>query len=358
MTAELIDRARDGDSGAFRELIGPYEGELRLHCYRMLGSAHDADDALQEVLLAAWQGLAGFEGRASLRTWLYRVATTRCLNARRSAARRAAPLPPGASPPEPTRLGAVTWLEPYPDLLLSGIPDDAPGPEARYESREAISLAFVTAIQLLPPRQRAVLLLRDVLGFAAQEAAGILGVTEQSVHSALKRARAALAAPGCAAPPEPGSAEVKDLAERLTTAYENGDVDAIIALFSEEAWLRMPPLPLEYQGRALIGRFLRAVAFRDGRTYRLVPAQANRQLAFESYLSATGEPNGLLVLALDGGQITEMTRFRPECLPMSSCEAAGRCSARAGSVAAPRGRPGSDRGDRGAGGQRRPRHAT
>ena len=316
MTADLLDRARDGDGEAFRELIGPYEGELRLHCYRMLGSRQDAEDALQEVLLAAWQGLTGFEGRASVRTWLYRVATTRCLNARRAAARRAAPVPPGISPPAPTRLGEVTWLEPYPDMLLAGLPDRAPGPEASYESREAISLAFVTAVQLLPPRQRAVLLLRDVLGYPASEAAAILDVTQESVTSALKRARATLrqeAADPCAAavPPAQGSAEERSLVQRLTAAYESGDVAAILALFSDDAWLRMPPVPLEYQGRELIGAFLREVTFRDGRTFRLVPTRANGQLAFDTYRRDSGASHDFLVLTLGGGHITAMTRFRP-----------------------------------------------
>ena len=167
MTADLIDLARAGDGDAFRRLVGPYERELRVHCYRMLGSVQDAEDAMQDALLAAWQGLGGFEGRASVRTWLYRVTTTRCLNVRRSARRRQGTMPPGPTPPEPTRLGEVTWLEPCPDDLLAGLPDAEPGPEARYEAREAISLAFITALQLLPPRQRAVLILRDVLGFHA-----------------------------------------------------------------------------------------------------------------------------------------------------------------------------------------------
>jgi RNA polymerase sigma-70 factor (ECF subfamily) len=316
VTADLLDRARDGDGEAFRELIGPYEAELRLHCYRMLGSLQDAEDALQEVLLAAWQGLTGFEGRASVRTWLYRVATTRCLNARRAASRRAAPVPPGISPPEPTRLGEVTWLEPYPDMLLAGLPDQAPGPEASYESREAISLAFVTAVQLLPPRQRAVLLLRDVLGFPSSEAAAILDVTQESVTSALKRARATLrneaTGPAAAAvPPAEGSAEERSLVQRLTAAYESGDVAAILSLFSDDAWLRMPPVALEYQGRELIGAFLRDITFRDGRTFTLVPTRANGQLAFDTYRRDSAASHDFLVLTLDGGQIAAMTRFRP-----------------------------------------------
>jgi RNA polymerase sigma-70 factor (TIGR02960 family) len=318
MSADLVGRARGGDSGAFAELVGPHQAELRAHCYRMLGSLADADDALQDALLAAWQGLEGYRGDASIRTWLYKVTTTRCLNAIRSRSRRSpAPVPPGIAPPAPTRLGEVTWLEPFPDVLLAGIADNAPGPETRYESREAISLAFVTALQLLPPRQRAALLLRDVLGYSAREAAGVLGGTEESVTSALKRARTAIkdaTSASCQTKQATSSIETH-LAERLTSAYQAGDVPAIIALFAEDAWLRMPPVPLEYQGRELIGEFLRVVAFRDGRTYRLVRTRANGQLAFESYLPGTAEPNDLLVLALtagpDGARISAMTRFRP-----------------------------------------------
>ena len=324
MTADLIDLARAGDGDAFRQLVGPYERELQVHCYRMLGSVQDAEDAMQDALLAAWQGLGGFEGRASVRTWLYRVTTTRCLNVRRSARRRQGTMPPGPTPPEPTRLGEVTWLEPCPDDLLTGLPDAEPGPEARYEAREAISLAFVTAVQRLPPRQRAVLILRDVLGFAASEAARVLGTTEESVTSALKRARATLrrddAASPAPPPPAPESAQEKQLIERLTRAYEAGDVDGIIALFTDDAWLTMPPAPLEYQGRDPIARFLTQISFRDGRTYRLVPTRANGQLAFAAYLREPAKPedamaNGLLVLTLSGDRIQAMTRFTRGVLP-------------------------------------------
>ena len=323
MTADLIDLARAGDGEAFRQLVGPYERELQVHCYRMLGSIQDAEDALQDALLAAWQGLGGFEGRASVRTWLYRVTTTRCLNVRRSVRRRQGTMPPGPVPPEPTRLGEVTWLEPCPDSLMEGLPDAEPGPEARYEAREAISLAFITAVQRLPPRQRAVLILRDVLGFAASEAARILGSTEESVTSALKRARATLRhdhADPAEPPPAPGSAREKQLIERLTLAFEAGDVDGIIALFSDDAWLTMPPAPLEYQGHDAIARFLRRIAFRDGRTYRLVPTRANGQLAVGAYLRAPALPedaqaNGLLVLTLSGDRILAMTRFTSSAFP-------------------------------------------
>jgi RNA polymerase sigma-70 factor (TIGR02960 family) len=184
-TAELISRARTGDGDAFRELIEPHLRELQVHCYRMLGSFQDAEDALQDTLLAAWQAFAGFEGRATLRTWLYRIATNRCLNARRSAGRRQGkPWDiPGVEPPEPTGLGEVVWLEPFPDALL----ETAVGPEARYDQTESISLAFVTALQVLPPRQLAVLILRDVLGFHATEVAEMLDSSVESVTSALKR---------------------------------------------------------------------------------------------------------------------------------------------------------------------------
>ena len=212
-TADLMDQARAGDGEAFRRLTGPHRRELQVHCYRMLGSVQDAEDALQETLLAAWRGLDGFEGRASLRTWLYQVATSRCLNLLRAARRRPGPAPydPGVDIPEPTRLGEVTWLQPYPDELLAGLADRDPGPEARYERREAISLAFVTALQLLPPRQRAVLILRDVLGFRASETADMLETTQESVTSALKRARATLAAqdPGGPVGPAPAGAGLR-----------------------------------------------------------------------------------------------------------------------------------------------------
>ena len=195
VVGDLMVRARAGDGAAFDELTRPYRRELQVHCYRMLGSLHDAEDALQDTLLSAWQGFGAFEGRASLRTWLYRIATNRCLNARRAARRRGARGwdVPGVDPPEPTRLGEVTWLEPLPDALLEGVIDAPLGPEARYEQTEAVSLAFVTALQCLPPRQVAVLVLGDVLGFRAEEVAGMLDSTTESVRSALKRARGGLA---------------------------------------------------------------------------------------------------------------------------------------------------------------------
>ena len=325
MSMDLIDRAQAGDEQAFGELVGRHRRELQVHCYRILGSALDAEDALQETLLAAWQGLAGFEGRSSLRVWLFQIATRRCLNALRSARRRppAAWPPPGVELPDPTRLGEVVWLEPYPDVLLEGLPDAAPGPEARYEAAEAISLAFVTALQLLPPRQRAVLILRDVLGFRASEAAGILDCTEESVTSALKRARAALqyrcAESADRESPRPGSAGEQALVQRFTEAYEAGDVHQLVALLTEDAWLIMPPVPLQYQGRELAARFWTATAFRPGRSGRLVPTRANGQPAFGLYIRDPRAPishvNGILVLTLAGDQISVVTGFLDSSSP-------------------------------------------
>jgi RNA polymerase sigma-70 factor (TIGR02960 family) len=323
MTTDLIDRAQAGDEQAFQELIEPYQRELQVHCYRILGSAQDAEDAMQETLLAAWRGLGGFEQRSSLRTWLYRIATTRSLNALRSASRRQ-PMEwsrQDVEPPEPTRLGEVPWLEPYPDLLLQELPDDAPGPQARYEAREAISLAFVTALQVLPPRQRAALILRDVLGFPTSEAAQMLQTSEQSVASAVKRARAALARelpPGQQEAPLPHSPAEQRLVAQLTQAFEAADVAGIVGLLTEDAWLTMPPLPLEYQGRDLAARFL-TLAFRRGRKYRLIATRANGQPAFGVYMSDPHAPVlhaiGLIVLTLAGDQISMIARFETGVLP-------------------------------------------
>jgi RNA polymerase sigma-70 factor (TIGR02960 family) len=325
VSTELIDRARSGDEAAFQQLVGPYQRELRVHCYRILGSVADAEDALQETLFTAWRGLPRFEARASIRTWMYRIATTRCLNLLRSAGRRPEMRPPPlpVEPPEPSRIGEVVWLQPCPDLVLEELPDTAAGPEARYELREAMSLAFVTALQLLPPRQRAVLILRDVLDFPASEVAAMLDTTEQSVTSALKRARAALARelPGGShePPPPPNSAAEQELVARLVEAFETADVAGIVALLTEDAWLRMPPVPLEYQGRELIGEFFSAVAFRQGRRYRLVPTRANGQPAFAVYLRDPVAPVahafGLLVVTLAGSQISAITRFDNAALP-------------------------------------------
>jgi len=319
-----MSRARSGDGDAFHDLTEPYRRELQVHCYRMLGSFADAEDALQETLLAAWQGFGGFEERASLRTWLYRIATNKCLDARRAASRRPAKEwdVPHVEPPEPTRLGEVTWLEPYPDALLEGAVDVPLGPEARYEQAESISLAFVTALQALPPRQVAVLILRDVLGFRASEVAGMLDSTVESVTSALKRARATLQrrpppADGRQPPPASGSPAEDAIVAKFTRAWESADLDALVALLTDDVFISMPPMPFEYEGRDLVARFC-ASLFGAGRRFDLVPTRANGQLAFGAYLrvpNGISHGMGLYVLTLTGDRICAMTRFENTVLP-------------------------------------------
>src|SRR5215470_16883551 len=321
-----MDLARRGDSEAFGALVEPYLRELRAHCYRILGSTVDAEDALQETLLSAWRGLSGFGGQASFRSWLFRVATNRCLDVLRAWRRRSRvePVMLDVGPPEPTRYGEVLWLQPYPDVLLEGVIDQTPGPEAQYEAREAISLPFVTALQLLPPRQRAVLVLRDVLGFRASEVAETLEATEESVKSALKRARGTLrshlADRGTDEPaPPPNSPAEREIVARLARAYEAGDLDGIVELLTDDVLLTMPPTPLEYHGRELAASFLSNVSLRAGRTFRLVPTRANGQPAFGFYVhSADGEvgrATGLLVLTLSGRRISALTHFDNSVLP-------------------------------------------
>jgi RNA polymerase sigma-70 factor (ECF subfamily) len=326
VTGDLLARAQDGDADAFGELVGPHRRELEVHCYRILGSASDAEDVLQEALLAAWQGLGSFEGRASVRTWLYRIATTRSLNALRSARRRPQTdwPPPGINAPDPTRLGETPWLEPYPDNLLEGLADAAAGPENRYEARETISLAFITALQTLPPRQRAVLILRDVLDFPARDVAQMFGTTEESVKSVLKRARTTMhrqlsPSDGREPAPAPGSAAEQNLVDRLTRAYENGDVDGLVALLTDDVLMTMPPIPLEYLGRELVARFLRAAIFRPGITHRPVPTRANGQPALVMYQqdppSGIACASGVLVFTLSGSRVSAITRFDDTVLP-------------------------------------------
>jgi RNA polymerase sigma-70 factor (ECF subfamily) len=324
VTADLISRARAGDGDAFRELTEPHLRELQVHCYRMLGSFQDAEDALQNTLLTAWQSLGGFEGRASLRTWLYRIATNRCLDARRAAGRRPAREwdVPGVEPPEPTRLGEIVWLQPFPDALLEGAIDGPLGPEARYEQTEAISLAFVTALQVLPPRQLTVVILRDVLGFHASEVAGMLDSTVESVNSALKRARASLQrqhlpAVGREPPPACDSPAEDALVAKFVRAWESADLSALVTLLTDDVFMAMPPMPFEYQGRDVVARFC-AGLFGAGRRFDLVPARANGQPAFGAYLRAPSglrHGTGLYVLTLAGNRICAMTRFDNDVLP-------------------------------------------
>src|SRR5215207_2114498 len=318
VTTDLISRARAGVGDAFRELIEPHRRELLVHCYRMLGSFQDAEDALQDTLLAAWRGLAGFEGHASIRTWLYRIATRRCLNALRSATRRPAKQwdNPEVEPPEPTRLGEVVWLEPYPDALLAGAINVPLGPEARYEQTEAISLAFVTALQVLPARQRAVLILREVLGYHATEVADMLDSTVESVNSALKRARASLQRrrpPAADREPPPASDSPAEdaIVAKFVRAWESADVDALVALLTDDVFISMPPMPFEYQGRDVVARFC-ASLFGAGRRFDLVATRANAQPAFGAYLrtdDGISHGVGLYVLTLSGDRICGLTRF-------------------------------------------------
>jgi RNA polymerase sigma-70 factor (ECF subfamily) len=321
VSSSALSRARAGDEHAFAALTDPYRRELQLHCYRILGGVQDAEDAVQETLLSAWRALESFEERSSLRAWLYRIATNRCLNMLRDSARRptdgaGAQTGPRAAP-EPTRYGEWLWLEPYPDELLEGLPDAAPGPDARYETREAVTLAFLTALHRLPPRQRATLVLRDVLGYSAGEVADMLDTTPTSVNSALVRARATVEERGAHTPdrvPLPDSSQEQELVARFTYAFERGDVEPVIALLTEGAWWTMPPEPYGYQGRDAIRRFIgHAFGARWGHPRRLVPTRANTQPAFGHYVkdphAEIGRAVGLLVLTLDGDHISHIMRF-------------------------------------------------
>jgi RNA polymerase sigma-70 factor (TIGR02960 family) len=312
-----LARARAGDEGAFRELTEPHRRELQLHCYRILGSVQDAEDLVQETLLAAWRSLETFEGRSSVRAWLYRIATNLCLNALRARSRRPQQGQTVADSPAPTRLTEPIWLEPYPDVLLEEIPDRSPEPAARYEARESIELAFIVALQRLPPRQRAALVLRDVLGFRTAEVAAMLDTGEASVKGALQRAREALRArlPDAEREraPRPNADRERQLAGRFAEAVEGGDIDEVVALLTDDALLTMPPQPLEYQGHEAIAAFLRYRAELRGAALRIVPTRANTQPAFGCYLpdahAAIARPYGLIVLTLEREAIAAITWF-------------------------------------------------
>ncbi|MFD8007626.1 sigma-70 family RNA polymerase sigma factor [Streptomyces mirabilis] len=323
-TTDLIARARTGDHNAFRDLVQGHSHELQVHCYRILGSLQDAEDALQETLVSAWRNLGGFGQQSSLRTWLYKIATNRCLSMLRADSRRPriAPPLPEATLPEPSGAGdAPPWLEPYPDVLLDHLVDQRPGPEARYETTEAISLAFITALQLLPPRQRASLVLRDVLGYHAAEVAQMLDATQESVQSALKRARATVdnhladsSSTGSRRPARQlDTAAEHRLVARLTDALERADLDALIGLLVSDVRLSMPPAMLEYRGIETAQRFFAASTFRPGRTYRVVPTRANGQPAVGLYLAdphaSVHRAYALLVITIAGDQITAITGF-------------------------------------------------
>jgi RNA polymerase sigma-70 factor, ECF subfamily len=316
---ELLEAARRGDDDAFRRLVEPHRGELHAHCYRMLASVHDADDALQDTLLRAWRGLARFEGRSSLRSWLYRIATNACLDRIARRPTRALPVDfgpaadPHAGPGEP--LVESTWVDPYPDERHR-VHDGYASPEARYERRESVELAFIVAVQKLPATQRAALILRDVLGFTARETAEMLGTTVASANGALRRARKAVTG---ALPSQSQQANLRalgddglrEIVERYVDAWERGDVDAILALLAEDATFAMPPLPTWYRGRDVIAVFLTRFALRD--RWRLVPTRANGQLAFGAYAwdpdHACYTPLSLDVLTLQGATATDVTSF-------------------------------------------------
>jgi RNA polymerase sigma-70 factor (TIGR02960 family) len=304
MTEATLARAQAGDGEAFRELIEPFRGELLAHCYRTLGSFQDAEDMLQEALLAAWRSLGQFDGR-SLRAWLYRITTNRCLNYLRGASRRPQPADPPAQ-------GAYDpwWLEPFPDVLLE---DATPGPEARYSARESIALSFVAGLQRLPPQQRAVLVLRDVLGFSAAEAAVILDTTPAAVNSALIRARAGLHPGGdphdVPLPKSPAEAAVVG---RFVDALERFDVDGLVAVLTQDARFTMPPEPVEFRGPLAIAGFLRELPFWDSEL-KVVLTRANNQPAFVYYLPDPCAPiwraGSIMVLTVAGSQVSAVTRF-------------------------------------------------
>ncbi len=312
MTQATLARAQAGDGEAFRELVAPYRGELLAHCYRTLGSFHDAEDILQEALLAAWRAIGEFDGRA-LRAWLYRITTNRCLNCLRSESRR--PQPAGlpdrsAGRAGPARSGDPWWLEPYPDALLE---DAVPGPEARYDARESIALSFIAGLQRLPPQQRAALVLRDVLGFSAAETADILDTTPAAVNSALIRARAGLHTdrdPHTV--PLPKSAAEVSVVSRFVDALEHFDLDRLVAVLTSDARLTMPPEPAEFRGPREVIRFLSELPF-WGEEVKVIPTRANNQPAFVYYVPDPCAPIwravGIMVLTLRGDQVCALTRF-------------------------------------------------
>jgi RNA polymerase sigma-70 factor (ECF subfamily) len=320
----LVDRGQLGDQDAFQELVEPYRYQLQVHCYRMLGSFHEAEDLVQETFLRAWRARERFEGRTSVRNWLYRIATNACLNAlaTRSKSQRLLPDaygPPGTGHELPIGKPAtdIAWLEPYPDAALPDVADAAPGPEARFELHESVQLAFVAAIQYLPARQRAVLLLRDVLGWSANEAAELLESTVASVNSALQRARASVEA---RAPhldmvaSDTNATKERDLLGRYITAWEASDIESLVTLLREDAVLSMPPWPQWFRGRDAIRTFLEW-GMREERRFRLVATRANGQRAFGQYMwqaehtTAGFEAHALIVLTFAGDAISALTVF-------------------------------------------------
>ena len=317
-TAHVLSQAQHGDDAAFADLVAPYRRELHVHCYRMLGSFDDAEDALQDTLLAAWRGIGGFRAEASVRTWLYRLATNTCLNHRRTSSRRPrAAGPPPETGPAPNGTDPVTWLQAYPDTLLDALPEPAPGPESRIETRESVSLAFIAAAQALTPRGRAVLILRDVMGFSGGEVATMLGTSSEAVATQLSRARAALRSPdleGTAR--ERPTPDEYALARRFADALTARDVEAIVGVLTEDIRVAMPPLPYLWTGLTVAVPFLTDVAFRPDARVRATLTAANRQPALAVHSRREdGDPwqaTGLLVLTVRGDRISALTRFEPD----------------------------------------------
>jgi RNA polymerase sigma-70 factor, ECF subfamily len=321
MEAALLDTARAGDETAFARLIEPYRGRLHAHCYRMLGSVHDAEDALQEVSLRAWRGLARFEGRSSLKSWLYTIATNTCLNQIERRPKRVLPVDyaPAADPHGGPGAPVVesVWVEPYPDELI-GIEDELAGPEARYEQRESVELAFVAALQLLPANQRAVLILREVLGFSAQETADTLDTTVASVNSALQRARATIEKK---LPDQSqqetlstlGDERLREIVEEYADAWERNDVDAVVSMLAEDAAFTMPPMARWFQGLEGIRGFLERWSMLPEWGWKSIPTIANGQpaLAFYSWDKEQGAhvPFAINVLTFEGEKIKEVDAF-------------------------------------------------
>jgi RNA polymerase sigma-70 factor, ECF subfamily len=318
----LLDAARNGNENAFAQLVEPYRGELHAHCYRMLGSVHDAEDSLQDALLRAWRGLARFEGRSSLRSWLYTIATNTCLNAISRRPTRVLPIDygPPADPhdgPAATPVVESVWVEPYPDQGLS-LEDVYAGPEARYELRESVELAFVAALQHLPPNQRAVLILREVLGFSAQEVADALETSVASVNSALQRARKTVDE---RLPDESqqsslktlGDERLRELVESYMDAMDRGDVDAVVSMLAEDAAWSMPPLASWFRGHDALRDFLRLGPLSGNFRWRRLATTANGQPAIAAYTWHDDEqaylPFALDVLTLRDGLITDVTAF-------------------------------------------------
>jgi RNA polymerase sigma-70 factor (ECF subfamily) len=315
---QLLDAACAGDEEAFRRLVEPHRAELHAHCYRMLGSLHDAEDALQEALLRAWRGLCRFEGRSALRRWLYRITTNACLNALARRPKRVLPIDYGPPADEPgTPLPDPVWLEPYPDETL-GLEDGYATPDARYEQREAVELAFVAALQHLPPRQRAVLVLREVLGFSAKEVSESLGTTVASVNSALQRARKTVderlpEKSQQATMRSLGDERVREIVQNFVHAFEQGDIDAIVGLLAEDATFEMPPSPTWYRGRDAVADSWLMPGGPPPRL-RYMPTRANGQPALGTYVLEAERsryvPIALDVLTLRGTQIADITAFR------------------------------------------------